>query len=93
MSPQPTGTDPREVEPPVDAPDRTRAIQMMIAGAIVAVLAPLGGFLGGTMVGTSSRMGEFDAMFLWLFAGLVVGGLGAVLVLLGLLKWVRVTRS
>ena len=72
--------------------DRTRGIQMMILGAVVAVLAPLGGFLGGSMVGPAREMGDFDAMFVWMFAGLLVGGIGAVLVLLGLLRWSRATR-
>jgi hypothetical protein len=72
--------------------DRTRGIQMMILGAVVAVLAPLGGFLGGSMVGPAREMGDFDAMFVWMFAGLLVGGVGAVLVLLGLVRWSRATR-
>jgi hypothetical protein len=73
--------------------DRTRGIQMMILGAVVAVLAPLGGFLGGSIVGPAREMGDFDAMFVWMFVGLLVGGIGAVLVLLGLLRWSRATRQ
>jgi hypothetical protein len=33
-----------------------------------------------------------DAMFVWMVIGLLVGGIGAVLVLLGLLRWSRATR-
>jgi hypothetical protein len=74
-------------------PQRTRAVQMMVLGTVVAVLAPLGGFLGGSMVGPARRMGDFDAMFVWMFVGLVVGGLGAILVLVGLMRWARAARG
>ncbi len=72
--------------------DRTRGIQMMVVGAVVAVLAPLGGFLGGSMVGPARQVGDLDAMFVWMFVGLLVGGIGAVVVLLGVLRWSRASR-
>lgn len=71
---------------------RAGAVRLMILGTVVAVLAPLGGFLGGSMVGPAQRFGELDAMYFWMFAGLVVGGLGAILVLLGMVRWVRLNR-
>lgn len=71
--------------------DRARAVRMMILGAVVAVLAPLGGFLGGSIVGPATHIGDFEAMFVWMFVGLLVGGIGAVVVLLGLLRWSRGT--
>lgn len=66
---------------------------MMVLGAVIAVLAPLGGFLGGSMVGPARQVGDLDAMFVWLFVGLIVGGVGAVLVLLGMLRWNRAVRT
>ncbi len=69
--------------------ERTRALQMMVVGAVVAVLAPLGGFLAGSMLGPGREVGDFDAMFVSMFVGLVVGGIGTVFVLLGLLRWSR----
>jgi hypothetical protein len=71
---------------------RDSGIRMMVLGAVLAVLAPLGGFLAGSIVGPSRSMGDFDAMFVWMFAGLLVGGVGAVVVLLGLLRWSHATR-
>ena len=68
---------------------RTHAIQMMVLGAVVAVLGPLGGFLAGSMIGPGSGLGDFDAMYVALFAGLVLGGAGAVLAGLGLLGFAR----
>ena len=75
--------------PTESGPDRSRAAQMRVAGMTVAVRAPLLGFLAGSMIGPSREVGEFDAMFVALFAGLLVGGVGAVVGGLGLLKFAR----
>jgi hypothetical protein len=74
---------------PAPGPDRTRAVQMMVLGSVLAVLGPLGGFLAGSMIGPAREMGDFDAMFISLFVGLVVGGLGTVIAGLGLLRYAR----
>lgn len=87
---QPTGP---ASAPPEGRADRERGVQLMVLGAVIAVLAPLGGFLGGSIVGPARQVGDYDAMFVWLFVGLLVGGIGAVLVLLGLLRWVRGARE
>lgn len=73
-------------------PDRVRGVQMMVLGTVIAVLAPLGGFLGGSMVGPARQVGDLDAMFVWMFVGLLIGSVGAVLVLLGLVRWNRAAR-
>lgn len=73
------------------APDPNVAI--MVLGAALAVLAPLAGFLGGSIVGSTPDSNGTDPMFLWLFGGLVVGGLGAVVVFLGGMRWFRAQRD
>jgi hypothetical protein len=82
---------PEELTPEARA-HRDSGITMMVLGAVLAVLAPLGGFLAGSIVGPSRSMGDYDAMFAWMFAGLLVGGIGAVVVLLGLMRWSHATR-
>lgn len=64
-------------------------MQMMVLGSVLAVLGPLGGFLAGSMIGLSRELGEFDAMFVAMFSGLLLGGIGAVIAGLGLLKYAR----
>jgi len=66
---------------------------LIVIGAIVALLAPLAGFLGGTMVGSSGTVGEFDPLFVWLFLGMVVGGIGAVVAITGALRWNRANHG
>lgn len=71
------------------------AVPAMIIGALVAVLAPLAGFLGGTVVAQpdSADTSAVDPLYLWLFAGLVIGGVGALVAFLGGLRWVRANRT
>ena len=59
------------------------------AAAVVAILAPLGGFLAGSMIGPARDLGDYDAMFVAMFAGLMLGGIGAVVAGLGVLRFVR----
>ncbi len=74
---------------PASGPGRARAVQMMVFGSVLAILGPLGGFLAGSMIGLSRELGEFDAMFIAMFAGLLLGGVGAVIAGLGLLRYAR----
>lgn len=67
-------------------PPGTAAI---IFGGALAIFAPLTGFLGGTIVGSSGAVGELDPLFLWLFVGMIVGGIGGVIAILGALRWNR----
>jgi hypothetical protein len=69
------------------AADQARGVRLLVLGAVVAVLAPLTGFLVGSMIGPSSDVEDVDAMFVSMFVGLVVGGLGAAVALLGVLRW------
>jgi hypothetical protein len=76
-----------------DQTDPYPGVRLMILGAIVAVLAPLGGFLAGSIVGSTREVASIDAQFAWMFAGLFVGGVGALVLCLGLLRWTRAVRQ
>ena len=80
----PASTSARKQTP---EPGRERAVQMIVLGSVLACLGPLGGFLAGSMIGVSRELGEFDAMFVAMFAGLLLGGVGAVFAGLGLLRY------
>lgn len=71
------------------------AVPMIIVGALLAVLAPLAGFLGGTVVAQpdAASTSTVQPLYLWLFAGLVIGGIGALVAFLGGLRWVRANRG
>ncbi|MDV3221013.1 hypothetical protein [Intrasporangium sp.] len=62
---------------------------MTVVGSIVAVLAPLAGFLGGSSTGAFSRE---NALGVWLIVGLVIGGLGVLLAFVGGQRWWRSTH-
>lgn len=60
-------------------------IWLIIGGTTIAVLGPLFGFLIGTMMGPSESS-NLDPIYLFLFIGIVIGGIGTAMVLLGLWK-------
>ena len=66
-------------------------VWLVIGGAVIAALGPLFGFLVGTMIGVSED-DDLDAIYLSLFAGIVVGGLGVALALLGVRRALRDRR-
>lgn len=68
-------------------------IAAIIVGGALAVFAPLAGFLGGTMVGSSGGVGELDPLFLWLFGGMIIGGIGGVVAIMGALRWNRANHG
>lgn len=74
---------------PAEVPEHRAGLKMIISGAVILFLAPLAGFLGGTMVGSPDAATHLDPMFLWLFAGMVVGGIGGAIALLGVLRRLR----
>ena len=43
------------------------------------VLAPLFGFLGGSMSGVGGTVGGPDPLAVWLLGGMVIGGIGGIL--------------
>jgi hypothetical protein len=63
---------------------------MTILGVIIAVIAPLGGFLGGASTGAFAQE---NALGLWLIIGLVIGGLGVLLAFVGGQRWWRATHG
>jgi hypothetical protein len=82
----PASTSARKQTP---EPGRARAVQMIVLGSVLAALGPLGGFLAGSMIGVSRTVGDFDAMYVAMFAGLLLGGVGTVIAGLGLLRYAR----
>lgn len=75
-----------------DQPLRSDGMRMLVLGALLAFLAPLIGFLGGSIaVGTTSD--EIDPLALWLFGGLVIGGIGALFAIVGGLRWFQANRG
>jgi hypothetical protein len=66
---------------------------MIVVGCVVAALAPLFGFLGGSMIGSGTGTGELDPIYLLLFAGIVIGGLGVGLAILGVRRLIAHRRT
>ena len=62
---------------------------MTILGLVIAVLAPLAGFLGGSSTGAVARE---NALGVWLITGLVIGGLGVLVAFIGGQRWWRATH-
>ncbi|TFD73952.1 hypothetical protein [Cryobacterium fucosi] len=85
----PRSDRPTDKNTPASAQDRARCIRLMLIGAFVGIFAPIAGFLGGTMVGIDDTVGRFGPIFVWLFAGMVVGGIGVAIGVLGALRWVK----
>lgn len=55
----------------------------VLLGTAVAVLAPLFGFLVGGMFGAGTTGDTVDPMFLSLFTGIVIGGIGVLVAIAG----------
>jgi len=66
---------------------------LLIGGGVVAALGPLFGFLVGSMMGSTTDIGNLSPIYLFLFLGILVGGLGIGAVLLGLQRLVRHRRT
>ncbi|WP_121251722.1 hypothetical protein [Nocardioides ferulae] len=65
---------------------------LIIGGAVIAALGPLFGFLVGSMIGIDDDA-DLDAIYLYLFLGIVVGGLGVAMLLLGVRRMLRDRRD
>ncbi|GGL15568.1 hypothetical protein [Planomonospora parontospora] len=77
---------------PHEPPER-RGLRTMVLGSILAVLAPLAGFLGGSMAGHGSGVTGLSPLFLWMFGGLIIGAVGAVVAITGGLRWARARHT
>ena len=66
---------------------------LLIGGGVVAALGPLFGFLVGSMMGSTTDICNLSPIYLFLFLGILVGGLGIGAVLLGLQRLVRHRRT
>ena len=56
---------------------------MVLLGASVAALAPLFGFLFGTMAGSPEGETGLGALYWGLFTGIVIGGFGVLVAVIG----------
>ena len=79
-------------QPVDDGPD-PRGLWQVGLGGVLAVLAPLAGFLGGTMAGPGDEIFDIDALLAWLIGGLLVGGVGVLVAILGGLRWYRANQG
>ena len=69
----------------------TPGIAIMVLGAVIAVLGPMFGLLAGSMAG-SPDPNSTGQLFQYFIVGLFVGGLGAVIVYLGFVRYQRWRR-
>jgi hypothetical protein len=68
-------------------------IWLIIGGSVLAALGPLFGFLIGSMLGSTTDTGDLSPIYLFLFIGIVAGGLGVGAVLLGVRRVIRDRRG
>ncbi|MDY7527409.1 MULTISPECIES: hypothetical protein [unclassified Cryobacterium] len=71
------------------AHDRGVSIRLMLIGVLVGLFGPIGGFLGGTIVNADHTIAGLEPLFVWLFLGMTVGGIGVTVGIIGALRWVR----
>ncbi|MDI6912075.1 hypothetical protein [Nocardioides sp.] len=67
-------------------------VWLIILGVVLAALGPLFGFLLGSMIGIDEG-DDIDAIYLYLFAGIVIGGIGVGVALLGARRVLRDRRA
>jgi hypothetical protein len=87
-----TTPDPATVDEPGDLPEPGRPVVLeatppglwrTLLGVAVAVLAPLFGFLIGGAFGAGTIGTSIDPMFLSLFTGIFIGGIGVLVAISG----------
>lgn len=68
-------------------------VWLIVGGSVVAALGPLFGFLIGSMLGSATESADLSPIYLCLFAGIALGGLGIAAVLLGVRQVIRGRRG
>jgi len=68
-------------------------IWLIIGGGLVAALGPMFGFLIGSVIGSTTDKGDLSPIYLFLFGGIIIGGLGVGAVLLGARRVIRSRRA
>ncbi|WP_127129927.1 hypothetical protein [Georgenia sp. SYP-B2076] len=89
-APEPRNAEVREQ--PMD-PAELPGVHRIIVGTVIAVLAPLFGFLVGSMTGATSQRDALQGLYLWLVGGIVLGGIGAMVAFVGALRLLRSRRA
>ena len=64
-----------------------------LCGAVLAVLAPLLGFLIGSTMGTGETDSVINPLFMGLFIGVIIGGVGVAIALLGGVRMYRASQD
>jgi len=82
----------QEAEDRLLQPGDLPGIHRIIIGTVIAVLAPLFGFLGGSMAGAEGG-DTVQPLYFWLMGGILVGGVGALVAVLGGVRLVRARRE
>jgi hypothetical protein len=70
-----------------------RGVWLIIIGTGVTVLAPLFGFLTGSVLGTADETAGVSSIFLFLFLGFLVAGVGLGIAVLGVRRLLRSRRT
>ncbi|MDN5795149.1 MAG: hypothetical protein L0H79_05285 [Intrasporangium sp.] len=87
------GADRPRHDPFDDPPQPLRpGFWLTVLGGFVAVLAPLIGFLGGSISGAGNDP-TGRQLAIWLLVGLVIGGLGVLCAFIGALRWWRAAEE
>ncbi|HSK33966.1 MAG TPA: hypothetical protein VK903_10810 [Propionicimonas sp.] len=68
-------------------------VWLIIGGGVVAALGPLFGFLIGSMLGSTTDTGDLSPIYLFLFGGIALGGVGVAAALLGARRLIRDRRG
>lgn len=79
---------PRDQENPADQAN-PQGFWLVVLGCGLAFLAPLAGFLGGTIYGADATGQDMGTLSFWLLGGLGLGGVGVLVAAAGVMRWVR----
>ena len=95
-------TDPDLTDPELNASSAGRQVKLtpvppgiwlIIGGGLLAALGPMFGFLIGSVMGSTTDKDDLSPIYLFLFGGIAVGGLGVGAVLLGAQRVLKERRE